>query len=78
MGNELQELMEQENLEVSRENLKQFTNRISRERSFYREIIEVDNENLDGMQLSFLCDNPELSFEEIQLVKKIFDYLKSV
>lgn len=75
MGNEFQELLDHDNLEVARKNLNDFTGKINKKR-YIRGIEEVDNERLDEEQLGFINENPELSFEEILLVKRVFDYMK--
>lgn len=77
MGNEFQQLLDHDNLEVARNNLNEFTGKINKKR-YIRGIEEVDNERLDQEQLGFINENPELSFEEILLVKRVFDYMKGV
>lgn len=77
MGNEFQQLLDHDNLEVARNNLNEFTGKINKKR-YIRGIEEVDNERLDQEQLGFINENPELSFEEILLVKRVFDYMKKV
>lgn len=71
MGNEFQEILDHDNLEVARKNLNDFTGKINKKR-YIRGIEEMDNERLDEEQLGFINENPELSFEEILLVKKSF------
>ena len=75
MGNEFQQLLDHDNLEVARNNLNEFTGKINKKR-YIRGIEEVENERLDQEQLGFINENPELSFEEILLVKRVFDYMK--
>ena len=75
MGNESQQLLDHDNLEVARKNLNDFTGKINKKR-YIRGIEEMDNERLDEEQLGFINENPELSFEEILLVKRVFDYMK--
>lgn len=75
MGNEFQQLLDHDDLEVARKNLNDFTGKINKKR-YIRGIEEVDNERLDHEQLGFINENPELSFEEMLLVKRVFDYMK--
>lgn len=77
MGNEFQQLLDHDNLEVARNNLNDFTGKINKKR-YMRGIEEVDNERLNQEQLGFINENPELSFEEILLIKRVFDYMKKV
>lgn len=77
MGNEFQQLLDHDNLEVARNNLNEFTGKINKKR-YIKGIEEVENERLDQEQLGFINENPELSFEEILLVKRVFDYMKKV
>lgn len=76
MGNELQNIVDKENLDESVNGLREFTDKICKKREFYMEILNVDNERLDELQLKFLCNNPDYTFDEIQIVKSVFDYLK--
>lgn len=76
MGNEFQKALDQDNLNEARKNLNEFTGRISK-KSFMREIENVDNLYIDEMQLGFVNANPELTFEEMRLIKKFSDYMKS-
>lgn len=76
MGNEFQQLLDHDNLEVARNNLNEFTGKIKRRHE--REIHMTDIENIDELQLGFINDNPELTFEEIRLIKKFSDYMKGV
>lgn len=75
MGNEFQKVLDHDNLEQARNNLNEFTGRINKKR-FMREIENVDNEYIDTMQLGFYNANPELTFEEMRLIKKFSDYMK--
>lgn len=76
MGNEFQQLLDHDNLEVARNNLNEFTGKIKRR--YEREIHMTDIENINEMQLGFINDNPELTFEEIRLIKRFSDYMKGV
>lgn len=75
MGNEFQNIIDQDNLEVARNNLNEFTGKLYKKR-YINDIEEMDNKRLDEMQLGFLSDNEDLSFKDIRLVKRVFDYLK--
>lgn len=76
MGNEFQNIIDHDNLEVARNNLNEFTGKLYKKR-YVKEIEEIDNQHIDEMQLGFINNNPELSFEEIRLIKRVFDYLKN-
>lgn len=77
MGNEFQQLLDHDNLEVARNNLNDFTGKINKKR-YIRGIEEVDEQNINEAQLGFINENPELNFEEIRLLKKFCDYMKGV
>ena len=68
MGEELQKIIDKENLQKSRNHLKQYKDEIQ---------IKINNKTIDKLHLDFLCDNPDLDFEEINLVKSVFDFIKS-
>ena len=75
MGNEFQKTIDHDNLEVARNNLNEFTGKLYKKR-YINDIEEIDNQHIDEMQLGFINNNPELSFEEIRLIKKFSDYMK--
>ena len=77
MGNEFQQLLDHDNLEVARNNLNEFTGKINKKR-YIRGIEEVDEQNINEAQLGFINENTELSFEEIRLLKRFCDYMKRV
>lgn len=77
MGSRFQETIDNDNLKSARNNLNDFTGKLYKKR-YEREIVKMDNEKLDEIQLGFLRDNEDLGFEETRLVKKIFDYIKSL
>lgn len=78
MGREFQNAIDRDNLEEARDNLNEFTDKIHRKGRFYKDIADIDDENIDRIHLDFLCNNPDLSFNEIQIVKKVFDHIKSI
>ena len=68
----IQRDIEHDNLEEARNNLNDFTGKIKRR---YEREIHMDNDRLiDEWQLGFINENPDLSFDEILLVKRVFDY----
>ena len=77
---EFQRIIDHDNLEEARSNLNEFTGKIKRR--YEREIHMTDIENLikdiDNAQMGFINENPELSFEEIRLIKKFSDYMKGL
>lgn len=73
---EFQRIIDHDNLEEARSNLNEFTGKIKRR--YEREINMTDIENINEMQLGFINENPELTFEEIRLIKKFSDYMKEV
>lgn len=80
MSNESLKLRNQEDMEAIKSdtvNLRKITNDIvnNHKRRFNKQIIEDNNRYLDGIQLKFLSEN-DLEFEEVRLVKKVFDFLK--
>lgn len=77
MGNEFQQILDHDNLEEARSNLNEFTGKLYKKR-YEREIHMTDVENIDRLQIGFINENPELSFEEIRLIKKFSDYMKGL
>lgn len=80
MSNESLKLRNQEDMESIKNdtvNLRKITNDIvnNHKRRFNKQIVEDNNRYLDSIQLKFLSEN-DLEFEEIRLVKKVFDFLK--
>lgn len=74
---EFQRIIDNDNLEEARSNLNEFTGKLYKKR-YEREIHMTDVENIDLMQIGFINENPELSFEEIRLIKKFSDYMKGI
>ena len=78
MGNEFQKVIDNDNLEVARNNLNEFTGKIKRR--YEREIEEVSMNQrareIDENQIGFINANPELTFEEMRLIKRFADYMK--
>lgn len=78
---EFQQILDHDNLEEARSNLNEFTGKLYKKR-YEREIHMTDIENLikdiDNAQMGFINENPELSFEEIRLIKKFSDYIKGI
>lgn len=75
MGNEFQNVLDHDNLEVARKNLIENTG-VIRKKRFMKEI-HMDNDKLiDEIQMGFINENPELNFDEIRLLKKFSDYMK--
>jgi len=66
MGNKFQEAIDHDNLEEARNNLRQFK----------EEIIMAENKRLDELHMRFLEDNEELSFKDMRLIRRVFDFLK--
>lgn len=80
MSNEGLKLRNQEDMEAIKNdtvNLRKITNDIvnNHKRRFNKQIVEDNNRYLDSIQLKFLSKN-DLEFEEVRLVKKVFDFLK--
>ncbi len=46
-------------------------------RGFEKDIKETSLKNYDRLHMEFLNNNVDLTFDEIQFVKKVFDFLKS-
>lgn len=67
MGNEMQDIVDHDSLEEHRHNLMQFK----------KEIELADNKRLDELHMKFLENNEDLSFKEIRLVRRVFDFLKA-
>ena len=67
MGNELQRVIDHHNLEVARNNLKQFK----------KEIVLADNKRLEELYKEFLENNEDLSFKDMRLIGRVFDFLKA-
>ena len=67
MGNEIQDMIDHDILEEHRHNLI----------GFKREIKLADNKRLDELHMRFLDENEDLSFKEIRLVRRVFDFLKA-
>lgn len=79
MGNEFQEAIDYDNLEMARKNLNDFTDKLYKKKLYFeKQIIKVDNENLDRVHMAFLQKYPKLNFEEMRIVKKVFDFIKEI
>ena len=77
MGNEFQNALDHDNLEEARKNLSEFTGKLYKKR--YEREIHMDNDKLiNEIQLGFINNNPELTFEEIRLIKRFSDYMKGL
>lgn len=74
MGTDFQNAIDQDNLEQARNNLVGFTGKI---KTFNKDIKECNNQYIDEIQLDFINDNPDLTFDEIRLIKKFADYMKN-
>lgn len=74
MGTDFQNAIDQDNLEQARNNLVRFTGKI---KTFNKDIKECNNQYIDEIQLDFINDNPDLTFDEIRLIKKFADYMKN-
>ena len=74
MGTDFQNAIDQDNLEQARNNLVEFTGKI---KTFNKDIKECNNQYIDEIQLDFRNDNPDLTFDEIRLIKKFADYMKN-
>ncbi|MBS5308853.1 hypothetical protein [Clostridium sp.] len=73
----IQRDVEHDSLELDRKNLIENTG-VIRKKRFMKEI-HMDNDKLiDEIQMGFINENPELSFEECRLIKKFSDYMKGV
>lgn len=71
MVGEFQDAIDHDNLEDARNNLNEFTNKIHKNTT-----LNIDNEDIDKVHIDFICKN-ELNFDEINLVKQVFDFIKS-
>lgn len=74
MSNEFQDVLDKDRLDEARYNLNSFTQKIKKRYEF-----EIHNDAckvIDEMQLGFINENPNLTFEEIRLLKKFCDYIK--
>ena len=74
MGTDLQNAIDQDNLANARNNLLEFTGKI---KIFNSEINKSNDLYIDEMQLGFINSNPDLTFEEVLLIKRFADYIKS-
>ncbi|MEG2289604.1 MAG: hypothetical protein RSC24_06515 [Clostridium sp.] len=74
----LDQLENTEKLKSDTINLKEITEQIisNHKRDFYENIKLENNKYYDGLHLEFIHNNKDLNFDEIQLVKKVFDFLK--
>lgn len=77
-GLKILELEDKENIVADSNNLKEITSSIinNHKKRFYEEIKQSNDEYYDSLHLKFIQGN-NLNFEDIQLVKKVFDFLKS-
>ena len=60
--------------EIDREMIEQDRERL---RSFEKEIKKASIKNYDDLHMEFVCENYDLNFGELLIVKKVFDFLKS-
>lgn len=77
-GLKVLELEDRENLVKDSNNLKDITNSIinNHKKNFYKEIKKSNDEYYDSLHLKFIQEyNP--TFDELHLIKEIFDFLKS-
>jgi hypothetical protein len=73
MGNELQKLLEEERLKEHRIRLNKFTNE---KYKWQKEIIMVDEKNIDDLHTKFISENNDLSFNDVRIVRYIFEWIK--
>ena len=73
MGTEMQKLLDKERLEVHRRRLNKFT---SEKYEWQREIREVDEKNIDDLHTKFISENNDLSFDDVRIVRYIFEWIK--
>jgi len=73
MGNELQKLLEEERLKEHRIRLNKFT---SEKYKWQKEIIQVDEKNIDDLHTKFISENNDLSFDDVRIVRYIFEWIK--
>ena len=72
MNMKLQKAIDNENLETSRDNLKEFTGKLK------PKSVKIDNDTIDNLHLGFLrVDGNDLTFEEMLVIKRFVDYIKS-
>lgn len=74
MGDEMQKLLDAEdfeNLQLQGDSLKKINRR-----KFEEEIILVDENNINELHKNFLNDNEDLSFRDMRLIKRVFDFIK--
>ena len=70
MNMKLQRAIDNENLETSRDNLKEFKTKTKS--------VKIDNDTIDNLHLGFLrADGNDLTFEEMLVIKRFVDYIKS-
>lgn len=58
---------------IDREMMEQDSNKL---RSFEKDIKETSLKYYDELHSEFICENENLTFEDILLIKKVFDFLK--
>lgn len=73
MGNELQKLLEEERLKEHRIRLNKFT---SEKYKWQKEIIMVDEKNIDDLHTKFISENNDLSFDDVRIARYIFEWIK--
>lgn len=66
MGNEIQDMIDHDRLEEHRHKLMQFK----------KEIELADNKRLDELHMKFLENNEDLSFKDMRLIRRVFEFLK--
>lgn len=66
MGNEIQDMIDHDRLDEHRHKLNEFK----------KEIILADNKKLDELHMKFLENNEDLSFKDMRLVRRVFEFLK--
>ena len=74
MGSDLQNAIDEDNLAEARNNLLEFTGKIKISNNG---VNKPDNKYIDEMQLGFIVANPDLTFEELLVIKRFADYMKS-
>lgn len=76
---ELQKELDNEKLVDNRRRLNKFTNeKLKKQKQFEKEIIMADNKKLDDIHMKYIQVNEDkLSFDDLRLIRSIFEFIKT-
>jgi hypothetical protein len=71
----LKESEDRDDLKIDSNRIRDFQKGLGK--GYMNEIIADENKRLDELHNQFVCVNDVIDIEELQLIKKVFDFLKN-